>query len=519
MAADKELTGENKSTVNLSRRKLLQTGTMGAVAGAVASVSLPGLTYSQSIKPGTNPERTLLKGGTVITIDRALGDFAEADVLMEGSSIAAIGRNLAVGDAKVVPAGNMIVMPGFIDTHRHLWYGQFRHSSPSGNEYLINRNRYGPLYRPEDAYAGDTVSIYSALDAGVTTILDWSHIQISPAHSDAVVHALKDSGIRAVYCYGWPQPGYIPWWKNSTSKFPHDIRRLRKQYFSSDDQLVTLAMGPTSKNHAKSWLETNPEQIKQEWAVAREIGARISFHTSGKGNILRLAKHIPLGADTTYVHCRDFTQEEFKMIADSGGTVSLAPTVDSLPGRGICPINDVLEAGIRPSLSVDEEMDAGNDLFTQMRTVIVIQRGTLRNPTHPTPHTGASDVGPDRDNKVAPSRLLTAREALEFATIEGARANGLEKKTGSLTVGKEADIIMLRKDRINVMPLNDPVGAVVLAMDTGNVDSVFVAGKAKKLNGQLVGVDLKKVADQAIQSREYLMSKAKLVESQSKTSK
>jgi 5-methylthioadenosine/S-adenosylhomocysteine deaminase len=151
---------------------------------------------------------------------------------------------------------------------------------------------------------------------------------------------------------------------------------------------------------------------------------------------------------------------------------------------------------MRPSLSVDEEMDAPNDMFTQMRLALSFQRGLL-----------GGRLTEDNPNI---SGLISARDVLEFATVEGARANGLESKTGSLTPGKEADVILLRKDRINVLPVNDPVGAVVLAMDTGNVDSVFVAGKARKLGGQLVGVDLQQIADEAIKSRQYLLSKAKM---------
>lgn len=482
----------DESPANSSRRGFCRALTLGAVAGAASNLVVPSFARGQ----GTRASRILLKGGTVITVDRTLGDFDQADVLIEGSRIAAVGKNLPAGDAEIIAAENMIVMPGFIDTHRHMWQGQLRNSSPSGTEYLIYRNKCGPIYRPEDVYIGETLSILSALDAGVTTVLDWSHIQNTPEHTDAVIRALQNGGIRSVFAYGWPMPGSVPWWKNSATRYPGDIRRLRKQYFNSDDQLLTLALGPTSKNTTLSALEQHPEQIKQEWTVAREVGARISLHTSGCGNLLALSKAIKLGPDTTYVHCRRFSHDEFKMIADSGGTVSLCPSLDTLQGRGVPPIQEVLESGLRPSLSVDEELDAPNDMFTQMRLALSLQRGLL----------GARLSEEDPDIK----GLISARDVLEFATIAGARANGLEHKTGSLTPGKQADVILLRKDRINVLPVNDPVGAVVLAMDTGNVDSVFVGGQARKLHGQLVGVDLKKIADEAIQSRQYLLSKAKI---------
>ena len=490
-----------------TRRGFFRTGTLAAASGLFSGIALgdfapPG---------GSSPARTLFQGGTVVTMDPRLGDFVEGDVLVEGSRIAAVGRNLQPGDARVIPVAHMIVAPGMIDTHRHLWAGQLRNSSPHGTEYLNYRDKCGPVYRPEDAYIGDTVSLLSALDAGVTTILDWSHIQNTPEHTDAVIQALQDSGIRAVFGYGWPMPGFIPWWENKTTRFPFDIRRLRRQYFASEDQLLTLALGATSINSAAGWYQTNTRKVEQEWAVAREVGARITVHTSGRGDILAFSKKIEMRADTTYVHCRHLSNEEFQLIADSGGTVSLCCSLDTLQGRAIPPIQESLDHGIRPSLSVDEEMDAPNDMFTQMRLALSLQRGFL----------GAREAKPEAafrkyvqvdQDSAPPDKFISARDALEFATVQGARANGLLQKTGSLSPGKEADIVLLRKDRINVLPVNDPVGAIVLAMDTGNVDSVFVGGTPRKLNGQLVGVDLQQVASRAISSREYLLTKAKIAD-------
>jgi len=156
-------------------------------------------------------------------------------------------------------------------------------------------------------------------------------------------------------------------------------------------------------------------------------------------------------------------------------------------------------------------MDAPNDMFTQMRLALSLQRGFLGDHEAKPEATFQKLVQVDQDS-APPDKFISARDALDFVTVQGARANGLLNKTGSLTPGKEADIVLLRKDRINVMPINDPVGAIVLAMDTGNVDSVFVGGIARKRNGQLVGVDLKRVADEAIKSREYLLSKANIVD-------
>ena len=472
---------------DISRRQLIEGGAAGLVAASlVAAVVRPA-----RAQQAPRSDRVLLKGATVLTMDRALGDFAQADVLIDGARIGAVGPNLQATGAEVIEAGNMIVLPGFIDTHRHMWEGQIRNVLPDImlQEYLRTiLGKYGTAYRPEDAYIGDLVSALSALDAGVTTLLDWSHIQTTPEHTDAVIKALRDSGARAVFGYGMPQTGK-PWWADtSRHKYPGDIARLRKQYFNSDDQLLTLAL-------AASGGFGNVEIAAKEWGAARGVGARVTIHLSGKDAITKLASGVKLGSDTTYVHCGGWNDTEWKMVADSGGTVSFSPGTEMVMGIINPPIQQALDAGLRPSLSADAETNAPNDMFTEMRLALASQNAMLM-------------VRRDRGEQNLPKRL-TVRDALEFATIEGAKANGLAAKVGSLTPGKQADVICLRKDRINVMPVNDPVGAVVLGMDTSNVDTVFVAGKAKKRNGELLGVDLKRIAAEAIASRDYLAAKVR----------
>jgi cytosine/adenosine deaminase-related metal-dependent hydrolase len=470
----------------LSRRELIATG---AAAGLLAATLARPRAANAQQAPRAN--LVLLKGGTVLTMDRALGDFPVADVLIDGPRIAAVGTNLQASGAEVIESENMIVMPGFIDTHRHMWEGQIRQVLPDIMlpEYLRTiLGKYGTAYRPQDAYIGDLLSALSALDAGVTTLLDWSHIQTTPEHTDAVIKALQESGVRAVFAYGMPQTGK-PWWVDAAShKYPGDIKRLRSQYFNSDDQLLTLAL-------AASGGFGNVEIAKKEWDAAREVGARITIHASGKDALVKLAQGVKLGDDTTYVHCGLWSDTDFKMCADSGGTVSFSPGTELVMGINNPPIQQAINVGIRPSLSADAETNAPNDMFTEMRLTLASQNAMLM-------------VRRDGGEQNLPKRL-TARDALEFATIEGAKANGLAAKVGSLTPGKQADVVCLHKDRINVLPVNDPVGAVVLGMDTGNVDTVFVAGKAKKRGGMLLGVDLKRIAAEAIASRDYLAAKVR----------
>jgi cytosine/adenosine deaminase-related metal-dependent hydrolase len=413
--------------------------------------------------------RTLLKGGCVLSLDPKIGDFDVADVLIEGSRIAAVGPNLPVGSTAggrdlVIDASNTIVMPGFVDTHRHMWQGALRSSLPNGLLSDYGRDITGTaraVFRPEDARIGDLVSALGALNAGVTTVLDWSHIGNSPAHADAAIDGLRESGIRGVYAY---------------SGDGAQLRRLRKQFFSSRDQLLTLASATGADANA--------------WAIARDVGASISLHAGGSlDNVARV-----LGPDVTYIHCTTFTEAAWKRVKDSGGHVSIAAPIEMEMGHGVPPIQAALEHGIRPSLSVDVETQMPGDFFTQMRTVFTLQR--------------MQALARQRGGDANAPRLLTVREVVEFGTIAGARANRLDSKIGTLTPGKEADVIMLRTDSINVLPVNNAYGAIVQGMDTSNVDTVFVGGVLRKRQGRLVGVDLARVNRLARESRDYIFSKA-----------
>ena len=437
--------------------------------------------------------RTLLKGGTVLSLDKNVGNFTQGDVLIEGAKIAEVGLSVEAADAEVIDASNMIVMPGFIDTHRHMWEGILRNIGvdvPLEGEisYLaFVLNTLAPAYRPEDVYIGNLVSALGAIDAGVTSILDWSHIQASPEHTDAAIRALQESGMRAVFAYG------PVWYEAPKPEHPDWFRRAAKQYFSSKEQLLTLGLAVFGPEF------NSPEGNQADWELAREVDARITAHvgvgTFGKhGKLAEVGKLGLYGPDTTFIHCTTLSDEEIQMIVDTGSTISLACPVEMMMGHGTPPTQRFLDRGLRPSLSVDVETNVPGDFFTQMRSAISLQRVFI----YEQQLQGKEDL-PD---------VLTAREVLEFATIEGARANGLADKVGTLTPGKEADIIMLRTDRINIFPINDPIGAVVWGMDTSNVDTVFVGGKALKRDGQLIGVDLDRIRKSAYESRDYVVEKS-----------
>jgi imidazolonepropionase-like amidohydrolase len=294
----------------------------------------------------------------------------------------------------------------------------------------------------------------------VTTVLDWSHIGNSPAHADACIDGLRESGIRAVYAY------------NGSGA---ELRRLRKQYFSSNDQLLTLAYATGA--------------AAGDWATARDAGASISLHAGGTLDSVASV----MGPDVTYIHCTTFTEQAWKRVADSGGHVSIAAPIEMEMGHGVPPIQPALDHGIRPSLSVDVETQMPSDFFTQMRTIFTLQR--------------MQALARQRAGEANVPRLLTVREAIEFATMAGAKANRLDSRIGTLTPGKDADIILLRMDAINVLPVNNAYGAIVQGMDTSNVDTVFIRGAMRKQRGQLVGVDIARIARTAQESSDYIVSK------------
>jgi cytosine/adenosine deaminase-related metal-dependent hydrolase len=482
----------------MSRRQFLCTGASTLAAPALAA-GASGTALAQAAPAGGGPGRPLLiKGGCVLTLDRALGDFERADVLIEGTRIAAVRPNVDAPGAEVIDAGDSIVMPGFVDTHRHMWQGILRNVLPDGSleDYRnVVQRTFGAKYTPDDVYAGDLFSALGAIDSGVTCILDWSHIHNTPEHTDAAIKALTESGVRAVFAYGNPQNETGRYWEMSGHKYPDDIARLRKQYFSTDDQLTTLYMAAPSAAQ---------ELILQSFKAARDVDARITIHVGvgefGRNALLeKLNAEKALKSDTTYIHCCTLNDTEWKLIRDTGGTISIAGYVETLMGHGNPPIQKAIDTGIRPSLSVDVETSVPNDFFQQMRTVFSLQKNEV----------WARRLAGDKN----PPKFLTVREVLEFATIEGARANGLERKIGTLAPGKQADIILLRTDRLNVMPMNNAVGAVVTSMGPHNVDTVLIAGKVMKRNGQLTGVNFARLKRLGEEARERLFANAKVTPS------
>jgi 5-methylthioadenosine/S-adenosylhomocysteine deaminase len=466
---------------NYKRARRLAVGSR-----APSAVELPAF-YPSGVDVRVTPtQRTLIRGGTVLSMDPSIGDLPVADLLIEGERIVELAPGLEAADAEVIDATGMIVLPGFVDTHRHSWEGILRNIGTDvpleGRTSYISfvLHKLAPAFRPQDAYVGNLLTALGAMDAGVTTLLDWSHIQGSPAHTDAAVQALNDSGMRAVFAYGFP------WWGKWEERQPSWFVRAATEHFSTKDQLLTLALAAPGPEF------TDFEVSRDHWKMARETGARITTHV-GVGSYGQDSKVQEMGAagllgpDTTYIHCTTLNDTEIQMIVDSGGTVSIACPVEMMMGHGMPPIQRFLDRGLRPSLSVDVETNVPADMFNQMRSVLALQRQVA--------------FAEEREP-------VSAREVLRWATVEGAKANGLEDKVGTLTPGKQADVVLLRTDRLNVTPLNDPAAAVVGGMHTGNVDTVLVAGRVMKRGGKLEHVDWTAMARAAAECRDFVIDRS-----------
>jgi 5-methylthioadenosine/S-adenosylhomocysteine deaminase len=467
-----------------------------------------------------------------MSMDPAVGDFVKADVLVEGKKILAVGPNLGAG-GEVIDATGRIVMPGFIDTHHHQFETALRSfladgvlindgsGTPSGSityyEYVLLK--FATVYRPQDVYINELFGGLSQLDDGVTTVHDVSQIHHTPQHSDAAVQALFDTGRRAAFGYfeGAGEgvvvntPGYA---------YPQDAIRIKKKFFSSDDQLVHMIMG------GEVYLGT--DVYTQSWTIGRQLGLQVAAHilspfsirpildllAQGKGGT---NSNIAIGPDNLFIHMTGMSDLGWQAVKDAGAQVSLAVPIEMNMRHGMPPILKMQSLGMEPSLSVDVEVTLTADFFTQMRSMMNAQRAIVNQmildqgfPPNAVdwglPPQAAANPWPTPP--VGLPAPLTTRDVLRYATMNGAKALRLDNKVGSLTAGKEADIIILDATRINVVPLNQVPGAVVSLMDRTNVETVIVAGKVRKWKGRLLDVDLPRLRQQLEASRDFIFAKA-----------
>jgi 5-methylthioadenosine/S-adenosylhomocysteine deaminase len=441
--------------------------------------------------------KILLKGGTVLSMDPEIGDLPTGDVLIEDDRIVAVQPSIEA-DAEVVDATGRIVIPGFVDSHRHTWEAAIRGCAPNAtlDDYFVEvLDTFAPLYQPEDVYASNVAGALECLNAGITTLVDWSHINNTPEHPDAAVTGLRDSGIRAQYAYGSANTSLAKYWFNSAEVIPaDDVRRIRETYAPGDDGLITMAVATRGPGFCQD------DVVTAEWQMARELGLPITVHVAmgrlaGRFAMVEQLDRLGLlGPDITYVHSCYFSEHEWQRVADTGGTISIAAQVELQMGHGWPPVGKSYQFGMRPSLSIDVVTTVPGDMFTQMRAAFGAERARV-NATCWEANTGVPDTMP------------TARTMLEMATINGAHVAGLEDRTGSLTPGKKADVVLVDARAVNVAPVIDPVAAVVLCADVSNIETVLVDGRFRKRDGVLLA-DLDKVISEVTRARDRLTSAA-----------
>jgi 5-methylthioadenosine/S-adenosylhomocysteine deaminase len=423
--------------------------------------------------------RFLFKGGIVVPMDPKVPNLATGDVLVEDGRIAAVGVSVPAEGAEVIDATASIVMPGLIDAHHHMWLGVMRRMMPDVDDLFayidVVANTLGAHYRPRDMFLSTRLTAAAALDAGVTTIIDACHNSRSPEHTDAALDALDGAGIRALHMVGAAMDKTA-----SAAHLPQDLERLALKWNNLGGLVRVGLFGQLNLD----W-----------WEVARRLNMHIL--TEFIGDLAKLgpefAERGVLGAHNIFNHCTRVPRDTWALLADAGVNITVNPRSDALFGFDdeSFAYQQAIDHGLTPALGIDLDTAFGSDLFGEMRALFGQQRSAMRyrrfrgEANVPTP--------------------ISVQAVLEAATINGARAVGLEHSIGTLTPGKQADLIMVRTNGVAVFPVSNAIGTVVQAVERSDVDTVMVAGEMRKRAGKLLDVDLAKLKADLNASRDYLI--------------
>jgi 5-methylthioadenosine/S-adenosylhomocysteine deaminase len=418
--------------------------------------------------------RTRIRGATIVSMDPSIGVIDSGDLLIDDGKIVAVGPKLGSWAVVEIDGRDMIALPGLINGHIHLWQTALRGIAADWTlDHYFGQliGHVVRLYTPEDVYIGNLVGALDQINSGVTTLFDWCHIVNTPSHADAAVDALRDSGARAVFAYGTPMTLF-----GTKEPHPADARRMRRERLASNDALVTMALAIRGTDFAPGTAET-------DIGFARDLGLTASFHVAcakhgpRPQSMQSLAEQRLLGPDINLVHANFLTIDEFRVIADHGATISITPEVEMQMGLGLPPTGAVMAAGGKLNIGTDVVTGVSTDMFTQMRFLLQTYRALTNDTFH--------------QRETMPDRLaMTVNQVLEHVTIKSAQCAGLDRQIGSLTPGKQADLILLRKTDINMRAAADPISSIVLHAGVSNVDTVMIRGQLVKQHGKLLYRDL-----------------------------
>ena len=431
--------------------------------------------------------RTLIHGGHVLTMDPKIGDFDAGEVLIEDGAIVAVGADLGVSDAEPIDATGHLVLPGFIDTHRHTWQSLLR--GVCGDWTLADywfgvRMGISPAYTADDVRLGNMVGAVDALNSGVTTILDFSHCNNTPEHADGAVTGLQDAGIRAAFCYGFFESKPEATRFGDHSSRIADYHRIADTYFGDEKGLLTLGVS-LSETFSQPWSLT-----VNELAAARERGALLVNHAGcvfgsaiGRG-IQEMESLGLLGPDIVHVHCTDFEDADWEALARSDGKISIAVETEMNMGFGRPAFDRCRQHGLAPTLSTDVISLNSGDLWHELRFGLGCARADAFDPIL------SAGTMPD-------AVPVTARQALDWATVNGAAALGLGDRIGSLTPGKRADIQIVGGSAIEQHPRTNPYASLVYQTTAADVRTVLIDGRVVKRDGTVTITDLPRLTAQA----------------------
>ena len=445
----------------------------------------------------------LIRGGIVVSMDPAIGDLRRGDVLVEGDRIQAVAERIDAPGAEVIDASGCIVLPGLVNAHQHTWQTALR--GVAGNWTILEYFHHvhaglATKFRPEDIYIATLVGALNQMNCGATTLVDWCHNNPTPEHTDRAVDALAESGIRAAFFHGSPKPdpkpGQKPFWE-----VPHprtEVERLLKR-LPANNGLVTLGLAILGPHYSTY------EVAQQDFRLAREFGLIASMHCAGgeartPDGWDRLAAEGLLGDNTNIVHGQTLSDDQLAFMVEQGVTFSLTPETEMTQGHGFAITGRLRKLGVQPSLGVDLESAISGDLFGVARAALASQRAMDNADSRAT--TG----------KLPETSTIHCREALGWITIEGARMLKMDDRIGSLTPGKQADVILIRADDLNMWPVHDPVTSVVMQANTGNVDTVMVAGEFRKRHGKLLYPQLGQRKEELLASGQRILGELGLLQ-------